>query len=64
MITLQVPNLAAIAAVTGNEVTVQHLGSRFATMAGGGILEEMKRQKPSSVYQMPTFNDTETSRQR
>ena len=62
-ICLQVPNLAAMAAATNSEVTMQHLGPCFTTTAGQGILEgEMGSTGGRSNFQMPTLNDVEMSR--
>ena len=53
---LQVDSLAAIAAATTNEVTLQHLGSRFAAVAGNYILEGVERQSATgNPYDMPHF---------
>ena len=53
---LQVDSLAAIAAATSNEVTLQHLGSRFAAAAGNYFLEGVAMQSATSnPYDMPHF---------
>lgn len=53
---LQVDSLAAIAAATSNEVTLQHLGSRFAAAAGNYFLEGVETQSTAaSPYNMPHF---------
>ena len=53
---MQVDNLAAIAAATNNEVTLRHLGSRFAAAAGNYFLEGVETQSASvSPYSMPQF---------
>lgn len=53
---LQVDSLAAIAAATSNEVTLQHLGSRFAAAAGSYILEGAETQSAAAnPYDMPQF---------
>ncbi len=58
----QVPNLAAIAAVTNSEVTMQHLGPCFTASAGQGILEaEMGSAGTQTNFQMPTLRDVEMS---
>ena len=53
---LQVDSLAAIAAATSNEVTLQHLGSRFAAAAGNYFLEGFEKQSiTANAYDMPHF---------
>ena len=49
-------SLAAIAAATSNEVTLQHLGSRFAAAAGNHFLEGVEKQTATAnPYDMPRF---------
>ena len=53
---VQVDGLAAISAATSGEVTLQHLGSRFAAAAGDYFLEGAAAQPTStSSYDMPQF---------
>ena len=53
---LQVDSLAAIAAATANEVTLQHLGSRFAAAAGNYFLEGVEKQSiTANANDMPHF---------
>ena len=53
---LQVDSLAAIAGATSNEVTLQHLGSRFAAAAGNYFLQGVETQSAAAnPYDMPQF---------
>ena len=52
----QVESLAGIAAATSNEVTIQHLGSRFAAAAGDYFLQGAAAQaSEGNAYDMPQF---------
>ena len=54
-----------MSAATNNEVTLQHLGPRFATSAGKGIVEgEMGSAGTGSKFQMPNLSDLEMSQRR
>lgn len=62
---LQVPNLSAMAAATNSEVTIQHLGTRFATAAGQGIVDaEIVAGGANSAFQMPSLGNVEMSQRR
>lgn len=53
-----------MAAATNSEVTLQHLGPRFAASAGQAIIaaEGLASQGPQAgLYQMPTFGEVELS---
>ena len=53
---LQVDSLAGIAAATDGEVSLQHLGSRFAAASGDYILQGIASPATSSPsYDMPNF---------
>ena len=53
---LQVDSLAAISTATSGEVTLQHLGSRFAAAAGDYFLDGAAAQPViTSSYDMPQF---------
>ena len=53
---MQVESLAGIAAATSNEVTIQHLGSRFAAAAGDYFLRGAAAQPfEGNTYDMPQF---------
>ena len=53
---LQVDSLAGISAATSGEVTLQHLGSRFAAAAGDYFLEGAAAQSVvGGSYDMPQF---------
>ena len=53
---LQVDTLAGIAAVTNNEVQLQHLGPRFASSAGEYIAQGIKSRPGSGYGSHPAFD--------
>ncbi len=53
---MQVESLADIAAATSGEVTIQHLGTRFAAAAGDYFLQGAAAQASAvNAYDMPQF---------
>ncbi len=53
---MQVESLADIAAATSGEVTIQHLGTRFAAAAGDYFLQGAAAQASAvNTYDMPQF---------
>lgn len=53
---MQVDTLANIAAVTNNEVQLQHLGPRFASAAGQYIADGIKARPGSANGAQPAFD--------
>ncbi len=44
---VQVESLSGIAEATGNEVTLQHLGARFAAAAGRSVSDDLSLTSPT-----------------